>query len=129
MERERFDGADIAHLLRARADQLDWPRVLRRFGPYWRILLAHLILFGFIYPSHSHKVLDAVTDQLLQRLAADGNGAADTEGLCQGTLLSRLQYLGDIERWGYRDARVPPHGNMTDAEIRCWTSAVSEDEA
>ena len=36
MERERYDGADIAHLLRARADQLNWRRLLRRFRPHWR---------------------------------------------------------------------------------------------
>ena len=50
MERERYDGADIAHLLRARADQLAWRRLLRRFGPHWRVLLGHLVLFGFVYP-------------------------------------------------------------------------------
>ena len=29
---------------------LDWPRLLMRFGDHWRVLLSHLILFGFIYP-------------------------------------------------------------------------------
>ncbi len=32
MERERFDGADMVHLLCARAEMLDWPRLLDRFG-------------------------------------------------------------------------------------------------
>src|SRR5918997_31387 len=32
MERERYDGADVNHLLRARAANLDWPRLLQRFG-------------------------------------------------------------------------------------------------
>src|SRR5262245_55723586 len=39
MERERFDGADIMHLVRARADRMDWDRLLQRFGPHSRILL------------------------------------------------------------------------------------------
>ena len=39
MERERYDGNDVAHLLHARAAELDWSRVLRRFGPHWRVLL------------------------------------------------------------------------------------------
>src|SRR3989442_5356390 len=52
MERERYDGADVVHLLRARGADLDWPRVLRRFGPNWRGLLSHLILFGLGYPRH-----------------------------------------------------------------------------
>ena len=33
MERERFDGADIAHLLNATGKELDWARLLRRFNP------------------------------------------------------------------------------------------------
>ena len=32
MERERFDGADIMHILRARAERLDWDRLIARFG-------------------------------------------------------------------------------------------------
>ena len=32
MERERYDGADVIHILRARAEKLDWDRVLARFG-------------------------------------------------------------------------------------------------
>src|SRR5581483_1635139 len=47
MERERYDGADVAHLLRARAPELDWARLLARFDDYWRVLLSHLVLFGF----------------------------------------------------------------------------------
>src|SRR5215208_5315558 len=44
MERERFDGADVVHLILAHADRMDWNRLLERFGPNWRVLLAHLIL-------------------------------------------------------------------------------------
>jgi hypothetical protein len=40
MERERYDGADIAHLLRARAEMLDWRRLTRRFGRHWRVLFG-----------------------------------------------------------------------------------------
>src|SRR5262249_11221957 len=46
MERERFDGADIAHILQSCTEKLDWPHLVRRFGPDWRVLLSHLILFG-----------------------------------------------------------------------------------
>ena len=33
MERERYDGADIAHLLHANAEHLDWAGLVERFGP------------------------------------------------------------------------------------------------
>jgi Nucleotidyl transferase of unknown function (DUF2204) len=52
MERERFDGADVAHLLLSCDQALSWERLLNRFGPDWRLLFAHLILFGFLYPAH-----------------------------------------------------------------------------
>jgi hypothetical protein len=32
MERERYDGAEVAHLLRACAGRMDWQRLLQRFG-------------------------------------------------------------------------------------------------
>lgn len=51
MERERFDGADVAHLLHCCAGELDWQRLLDRFGEHWRVLLSHLVLFGYIYPA------------------------------------------------------------------------------
>src|SRR5260370_24288049 len=54
-ERERYDGADVAHLLRARAEQIDWQRLLRRFGSNWRGVLSPLALFCFIYPNDAHR--------------------------------------------------------------------------
>jgi hypothetical protein len=57
MERERFDGADIAHILQSFAEKLDWPHLVHRFGPDWRVLLSHLVLFGYIYPSERAKSL------------------------------------------------------------------------
>ncbi len=41
MERERFDGADIAHILQSCAEKLDWAHLVRRFGPDWPVLLSH----------------------------------------------------------------------------------------
>ena len=52
MERERFDGADVVHLLSVYGKTLDWARLLHRFNSHWRVLFSHLILFGFvIHPS------------------------------------------------------------------------------
>jgi Nucleotidyl transferase of unknown function (DUF2204) len=120
MERERFDGADVLHLIRTRQNDVDWARLLARFGEHWRVLLAHLILFGFVYPNEPRP---AVTDELLDRARAD---VRDDEGLriCRGPLLSRAQYLVDVERWNYLDARQVPLGTMTPEEIDIWTKAI-----
>ena len=126
MERERYDGADIAHILRARAEHLDWSRLLQRFGIHWRVLLTHLTLFGFIYPSERNKIPDWVMQELLHRLQTELSGAPPQERITQGTILSGTQYLIDIERWGYRDARLEPKGNLDPNETKAWTQALQE---
>ena len=68
-ERERFDGADVLHLLRETGPALDWPRLLMRFGDHWRVLLSHLILFGYVYPDKRQSIPAWVTDELLRRLS------------------------------------------------------------
>lgn len=123
MERERFDGADVAHLLHAYAEQLDWERLLRRYGPYWRVLLAHLVLFGLIYPSERNKIPLQVMAELTNRLLAEQQASPPRERICQGTLLSRAQYLIDVEQWGYQDARVE-QGHICPQDLEIWTAAI-----
>jgi hypothetical protein len=125
MERERFDGADVAHVIHARGRKMDWDRLLKRFDRRWRVLYAHLVLFGFIYPDERDIVPADLLDALSKRLVADSRVKDDETGLCQGTLLSRQQYLLDLKR-GYGDAREVPHGTMTREEIDIWTDAIGK---
>ena len=127
LERERFDGADVLHLIRDRGTQLDWDRLLRRFGRYWRVLYAHLILFGFAFPGHRAAIPEGVMQALADRLRAETGrrGAQADLSLCQGTLLSREQYLTDVEQLGYRDVRLlHPDVNMSETDVEKWTSAI-----
>ena len=126
LERERCDIADVAHMLRACAEVLDWPRLLARFDRHWRVLLSQLVLFGFVYPDEAALIPRWVMDDLIGRLRTEGRTASDDHrGVCQGTLLSREQYLIDVERWGYRDARLGPMGTMRESEIEVWTAAIA----
>ncbi len=129
MERERYDGADVAHLIRALGPQLDWPRLLRRFGPHWRVLLSHLVLFGFIYPGERWRIPAAVMRELMARLSADVTADDPDARLCCGTLLSRAQYLHDVNAWSYRDARLAPTGAMSHDDIARWTAGIDEPES
>ena len=38
--------------------------------------------------------------------------------------MSRAQYLLDIGRYGYADARLVPHGNMSPEDAVYWTWAI-----
>ena len=121
-ERERFDGADVLHLLRETGPSLDWPRLLMRFGDYWRVLLSHLILFGFVYPDKRQNMPAWVMDELLRRLAVSRPNLQND--VCYGTLLSREQYLHDLEQLKYRDGREEPEGPMSREQIEIWTAAI-----
>lgn len=122
-ERERFDGADVIHLLRAGRD-VNWPRLLERFGEHWPVLLSHAVLFRFVYPDQRECVPPAVMNELAQRLAIQRD--EPSHRICYGTLLSREQYLYDVEQLGYIDARVRPLGSMTRQETRIWTDAIDK---
>ncbi|HEY5752159.1 MAG TPA: hypothetical protein VIT21_03345 [Chthoniobacterales bacterium] len=130
MERERFDGADVLHLLRGCARSMDWPRLLGRFADNWRVLLSHLILFGYVYPDERELIPARVLDDLLARLAEEISGPRERprneRPLCRGTLLSREQYLPDVEQWGYDDARIVGPSQMTPQEIIAWTNAIDD---
>jgi len=126
MERERFDGADVAHVIRAVGDRLDWQRLLERFGYYWRALYAHVVLFGFIYPSDRARVPAWVSEELSNRMRAETADAA--ERVCYGTIVSRQQYQKDIEEWGYEDARLV-NGVMSEEDIERWTAGIAVDGA
>ena len=113
-ERERFDGADIHHLLRCKGAQLDWRHLLSRFGErYFEVLLVHLITFRFAFPSHKQQVPSWVMKELVGRLQLGEEDRGSDAAICRGTLLSRQQYLHETNVLGYRDAR--------ELEVPDWT--------
>jgi hypothetical protein len=129
LERERYDGADINHLLRERGPRLDWERLLDRFGPHWRVLLSHLVLFGFVYPSERRQIPEWVMAVLLRRLEKETQGLSPRDRVCQGTIVSRIQYVMDVEHWDYRDARQDAESGMSADQIQLWTDAGLEEQA
>ncbi len=125
MERERFDGADVAHVIQARGKTFDWNRLLQRFDDRWRVLLAHLILFGFIYPGE----LDTIPAEVLESLTIRLKDAPvqHPDKICRGTILSRQQYLVDVTERGYRDGRLQPGGGMSQKDIDYWTNSIGSE--
>ena len=128
-ERERFDGADIAHLLLVCSEELDWEHLLECFGPDWRVLLSHLVMFGFIYPEERARIPARIMQELLGRAGQEMTAGQPNGKVCQGTLVSRAQYLPDIERWGFKDARTAGRSKMAPEEIEAWTNAIGKERA
>jgi hypothetical protein len=125
MERERFDGGDVLHLLRAHADRLDWQRLCRRFSGHEAVLRAHLVLFAYAYPSEASRIPGWVEGMLAERSAV----SATNDKVCRGTYLSRAQYLADVDDGAYADARLPPFGTMSERHWLIWTNAIDAKRA
>jgi hypothetical protein len=105
LERERYDGADVNHLLHACGESLDWERLLMRFDRYWEVLFSHLLLFQFAYPASRSVVPQWLVDELVRRTVANTRGGDHPLPLCRGNLMSRVQYRHDLEELGLRDGR------------------------
>ncbi len=114
MNRDRYDGADITHLVRAQGKVIDWRRLLQHFGDHWPVLFSHLILINFVYPFEPDLIPRWVLHECLHRMQHAADTPQSGPPLCRGSLLSAEQYVIDLEEWGYHDARMIPYGNLTD---------------
>ena len=125
-ERERFDGADIAHLLLARGAEVDWDHLQKLFTGHEQVLLAHLIMFDYIYPSERGVIPDEVRRALLHKIV---ELPRETARICRGTNISRAQYMVDVRDWGFADGRAQPAGPLTGSQIEELTNAIDGNEA
>lgn len=103
LERERFDGHELTHLLLKVGPTFDWERLLRRFDRYWEVLLSHLLVFRFAYPSDRAIVPDWLMRELLSRADRSVDQGNWPERICRGRILSPRNYRVDVDEWGYED--------------------------
>ena len=97
--RERFDGADIAHIIYGTRGRLDWERLLHLAGPHWEMLLWALVLFRYVYPARTFYVPAQVWRDLLQRFQyelANPNPCAKF----RGSLVDENMFAIDVHEWG-----------------------------
>jgi hypothetical protein len=64
---------------------------------------------------------------LMDRLEHEREIVPPGTPLCRGTMLSRAQYLTDLQEWDYEDARLPPYGKMSPEHLAIWTDAIGID--
>jgi hypothetical protein len=116
--RERFDGADIAHVIYGASGDFDWNRLLQLAGEHWEILLWALVLFRYVYPAHSDYVPASLWQDLLSRymhLVAH----PDPNTPFRGSLIDENMFAIDVREWGledvlqqYRDRLQPKIENL-----------------
>ena len=111
-------------MLKACGERLDWNRLAGRFGNDWEVLWSHLILFGFIFPSKRHLIPLALVKEFAARVLQDRSEPFLGYPVCNGTLLSRIQYEVDLRE--FADAREAVRSEMSNAEIQRWVEAGSE---
>jgi hypothetical protein len=97
--RERFDGADVAHLIYATRDSLDWDRVFQLVGDHWEILLWSLIFYRYIYPRHAHEVPRPVWHRLLD-LFENSITNPSLNAPFRGSLIDENMFAIDVKEWG-----------------------------
>jgi hypothetical protein len=77
------------------------------FDPHWQLLLSYSFCSGSsIHPNDT--AFPPRHDGAANRLQQATASAPDSDRVCRGTLMSRGQYLLDIGRYGYADARLQP---------------------
>jgi len=101
--RERFDGADINHVILKIGKNIDWKRLMDRMDQHWQILLAQIILFQFVYPADYSGIIPKwLFDELIRRAHEHYELPETADKICRGPLIDQTQYAIDIKQWNYK---------------------------
>jgi predicted nucleotidyltransferase len=111
--RERFDGADIAHVIYGTHGRLDWDWLLQSVGEHWEVLYWNLILFHYAYPAKADYVPSRIWEDLTKRFQTLVRNP-DRNAPFRGSLIDPLMFAIDVDEWGmpdmnqeYRERRQP----------------------
>ena len=102
-DRYRYDGADVAHMILKRHDEIDWHRLLSHMELHWEVLLMHLLNFRWIYPSERDHVPRWLMDELIDRMGRQLELPPPRHRICRGRLFSRVDYAVAVREWGFAD--------------------------
>jgi hypothetical protein len=97
--RERFDGADIVHVIHGTHGKLDWNRLLHLVGDHWEVLFWAMILFHYAYPANAYYIPREVWNDLIARFKAELDNP-NPRAHFRGSLLDEKMFAIDIHEWG-----------------------------
>jgi hypothetical protein len=99
--RERYDGADVLHLLYAAEGRLDWDRLLAKAAEHAGLLLGYFHHFQYAYPAFAHYV-PAEVIAAAERQAAE----ARLSDAFRGRLIDPIQFSVDVDCFRLPDERA-----------------------
>lgn len=102
LKRDRFDGADIVHIILAVQGKIDWHRVLIHLKDNREILLIYLILFDFVYPSYSDYLPKELMAILFEQIR-QGWSKPKRPKAFRGMLLDPFAFAVDCREWGFEN--------------------------
>jgi hypothetical protein len=105
--RDRFDGADIAWMIRVYGRDLDWDLIERSMAPHWQVLLWQLVHCLYVFPATREVIPAALVERLAARQLVELGRRADPVA-CLGPMLDPLAYLEALRSPGAVDPR-PRH--------------------
>ena len=100
--RERFDGADVSHLLRSCAEHLDWERLYSLLSCHWELLYWALVFYAYTYPAHISLVPERIWLDLNSRFRAHVTHPP-RDAPSRGSLVDPLMFAIDVDEWGERN--------------------------
>ena len=97
--RERFDGADIAHVIFGTQGKLKWQRILQLIGKNWEMLFWALVLFRYVYPAQTDYVPKQLWQELIHRYQ-NAIAHPDPSAKFRGSLVDDKMFAIDVNEWG-----------------------------
>jgi Nucleotidyl transferase of unknown function (DUF2204) len=100
--RERFDGADLCHIIYGAKGKLDWARIMALVGEaHWELVLWAILLYDYVYPGNSAYIPRNFWDDLLGRLRQTIDRPSPAP--FRGSLIDPKMFAIDVDEWGMGD--------------------------
>jgi len=100
--RERFDGADICHVIYGTKGKIEWKRLFHLVGEHWEMLLWYMVLYHYVYPAYADYVPREIWNELLHRFKIELK-YPNKHVEFRGSLIDEKMFAIDIEEWGKRN--------------------------
>ncbi len=126
--RERFDLADVAHLIRAVGERLDWKRLWSLMSGHEELLLWSLVFFAYVYPARVGLIPRRLWNGLLEGLQNHIEHPQSSAPF-RGTLIDPNLFAIDVKEWGERDLyreNCERHPRLLEVKIQFDSATGSE---